>query len=392
MKSENNTVMGEKQEKYLFVEPYYGGSHKSFIQGLETHLDVAIDVLSLPARKWKMRMQLAAPYMAEKIVAKIREGACYDGVITSTFIDVGVLRSLLASNGILLPIAVYFHENQFAYPSRIHDPSMHQFTAINFTTALCADSLAFNSGYNRETFFSGIKRYLKKAADMAFEGTISRLEEKSVILYPGMDYEGLDSIHDCKNDNSEPVIVWNHRWEHDKDPEHFFSTLIELSREGKQFKLVVLGESFRDKPEIFSLARKELARHILHFGYAEDRATYYRWLKQGTIAVSTAVHEFFGLAMLEAVRAGCLPLVPDRLAYKEIFPAEYRYGNDGFKAALVSALTRGKSLESAQRMKLTAPYSWPNMSDKYTRWFQSLKKISAKEINTISAKNMVLRV
>ncbi|HEY5432889.1 MAG TPA: DUF3524 domain-containing protein, partial [Coriobacteriia bacterium] len=44
-------------------------------------------------------------------------------------------------------------------------------------------------------------------------------------------------------------------------------------------------------------------------------------------AVSTAVNEFFGLAMVEAAYAGCFPLVPDRLAYPEIYPQEMRYGS-----------------------------------------------------------------
>ena len=45
------------------------------------------------------------------------------------------------------------------------------------------------------------------------------------------------------------------------------------------------------------------------------------------MAVSTAVNEFFGIAMVEASYAGCMPLVPDRLAYRELYPARFRYPN-----------------------------------------------------------------
>ena len=41
----------------------------------------------------------------------------------------------------------------------------------------------------------------------------------------------------------------------------------------------------------------------------------------------TALHEFQGLAVLEAVALGCVPVVPDRLAYPEIYPAQYRYAS-----------------------------------------------------------------
>jgi glycosyltransferase involved in cell wall biosynthesis len=49
-----------------------------------------------------------------------------------------------------------------------------------------------------------------------------------------------------------------------------------------------------------------------------------RWLSRGDIAVSTAAQENFGYAVLEAMAAGALPLVPDRLSYPEILPASLR--------------------------------------------------------------------
>ncbi|MCW5209467.1 DUF3524 domain-containing protein, partial [Desulfobulbus sp. US1] len=56
-----------------------------------------------------------------------------------------------------------FHENQFTYPGQQHDPGIFQFASVNFTSALCADRLAFNSRYNLETFLAGIRFYLKKS-------------------------------------------------------------------------------------------------------------------------------------------------------------------------------------------------------------------------------------
>ena len=36
--------------------------------------------------------------------------------------------------------------------------------------------------------------------------------------------------------------------------------------------------------------------------------------------LSTARHEFFGIAVAEALRAGCLPWLPARLSYPELLP------------------------------------------------------------------------
>ena len=88
---------------------------------------------------------------------------------------------------------------------------------------------------------------------------------------------------------------------------------------------MVLGQHFRDQPKIFIRARERIADHILHFGYVESREEYAALLRQGDVVVSTARHEFFGIAMLEAVCAGCRPLVPDRLSYRELYPRAYRY-------------------------------------------------------------------
>ncbi|MCA1788381.1 MAG: DUF3524 domain-containing protein [Thioalkalivibrio sp.] len=68
-----------------------------------------------------------------------------------------------------------------------------------------------------------------------------------------------------------------------------------------------------------------------------SREQYETVLGRAGIAVSTALHEFQGLAMLEAASAGVRPLVPDDLSYPEQYPARYRYP-PGDGAALVERL------------------------------------------------------
>ncbi len=365
----------------LLLEPYYGGSHKAFLIGLQRHLACRFTLLSLPARKWKMRMQLSAPWFAEQVAGLIKQGANFDVILTSTFLDVAVLRSLLAGQGIHLPLAIYFHENQLAYPGQVDDPGIFQFTSINFTSALCSDRIAFNSIYNLESFLSGVRAYLKKAADMDLRSLENTIREKSVILYPGMDFQRIDATTDSAMKTSSkvnvgnetgwknkvPVIIWNHRWEHDKDPETFFQGLFHLAEE-YNFQLIVLGQHFRNQPEIFSRARTILADRLLHIGYAESEEEYARLLCRGDIIVSTARHEFFGMAVLEGVRAGCRPLVPDRLSYRELFPEKYRYPENGFRQHLRQLLATPQPLAAAESKQLTASYSWQSLAKQYGKW------------------------
>ncbi|UCC45787.1 MAG: DUF3524 domain-containing protein, partial [Candidatus Zixiibacteriota bacterium] len=41
----------------LAVDPYYGGSHKAFLEGWSEVSRHQWRILSLPARKWKWRMR-----------------------------------------------------------------------------------------------------------------------------------------------------------------------------------------------------------------------------------------------------------------------------------------------------------------------------------------------
>ncbi|WP_028582424.1 tRNA-queuosine alpha-mannosyltransferase domain-containing protein [Desulfogranum japonicum] len=360
--------MTHKAESILIIEPYYGGSHKSFLAGLQFVLDRPCTLLTLPAKKWKTRMHLAAPHMAGQIIDLYAGGKRYAGLFTSSFLDVAVLRSLLAQAGILLPIGLYFHENQFAYPSQRDAGAQYSYAAINFLSALCADAIAFNSKHNRDTFFQGVKGYLRKNKEFNLAQRVEQLYASSVILHPGMAFE--PSHGSEKKCNRTPVIVWNHRWEHDKNPEQFFTALFSLAERQVPFHLIVLGQSFRNIPAIFDQAREVLGSRMLHFGFVSSRQQYLALLQQGSVVVSTARHEFFGYSVLEAVRAGCRPLVPDRLAYPELFPGEFRYGSGRFENELEHVLRRNIRLSQECSRALTEPYLWNNVAGEYRQWFQ----------------------
>ena len=365
--------MAEKKRKHiLLLEPYYGGSHKAFLHGLSRYVDMEFTLVTLPARKWKMRMQTAAPWLAEQIVDLCKNGEHFDGMLCSTFLDLAVLRSLLARAGIWLPAAVYFHENQFAYPGRIRDPGYFQFTGINLSTALCADLLAFNSRFNFDSFLSGIRKFIAKVSDVSLHDVIAQIQAKSSVLYPGLDFSDIDNIAPQPRSGT-PVLIWNHRWEHDKNPNTFFHALYELDATGVDFGLIVLGQNFHDRPPVFAEAEKRLARHIIHFGYVNDRARYVRLLHQGDLVVSTAGHEFFGMSVLEAARAGCRPLVPDRLSYVELYADQFRYRSGSLVKTLRAALASLPDQEGrGEYSKIATPYAWPSLAGRYTAWLDEL--------------------
>jgi glycosyltransferase involved in cell wall biosynthesis len=359
----NNTL------RILVLEPYYGGSHDAFLKGLKK-LPFTFEFMTLPARKWKWRMRLAAPYYAEELH---RLGKSYDRILCSTFVDVAAFRGLAPAWVRNVPLLTYFHENQFAYPTQVDNERDIHFALTNMTTAFASDSLAFNSVYNLTSFLDGINKSLRLSHDLKLHNPCETIRRKSRVLSPGIDFSVVDEQTAPGRDRF-PVILWNHRWEHDKGPEIFFQSLFELDSEGLDFRVIVLGESYRRRPHIFKEARERLRHRLLHFGYVRSNREYARWLMHGDIVVSTARHEFFGISVLEAVRAGCRPLVPGRLSYPEIFPEKFLYEKENFTQCLKEAVRKKKRLNPTMARSLTDRFTWDRINRDYLEWILDARK------------------
>jgi glycosyltransferase involved in cell wall biosynthesis len=98
--------------------------------------------------------------------------------------------------------------------------------------------------------------------------------------------------------------------------------LYALADEGSQFRVALAGQNFRASPAEFDQARARLGDRLVHFGYAESEAEYAGLLRRADIVLSTAIHEFFGVSVVEAIYCGCLPVLPNRLSYPELIPPE----------------------------------------------------------------------
>ncbi len=357
-------------KRILILEPYYGGSHKYFLEGLQKYVAVEYQLFALPARKWKIRMQLSAPWFVEQIKALPECDRHFDCVLCSTFVDVAVLRSLLigvAGWNHSAKVLIYFHENQFVYPQRFEEPVQYQFTNINFHSALASDGIAFNSEFNRQSFLSGCQRILKRAQDMKLPGIIEKLYSKSLVLFPGIEFAEIDEM-EWKRSSEIPVIVWNHRWEHDKNPESFFLALDLLEQRGVDFRLIVLGQEFTGSPACFAHAKIKYKNKILHYGFAPSYQQYIELLSQGDIVVSTSHHEFFGISIIEAVRAGCIPLLPDRLSYPELFDEKFLYSDESLAEKLEKAIKKQCRLSPETARAMTDQFSWLNLQRRYSEW------------------------
>lgn len=311
--------------KVLLLSAYHAQSHAQWARGLAESLEgVEVDIRALPPRHfpWRVRGN-ALSFAADPSF----DAAEYEALLVTSMVDLATLRGLRPEL-CRLPTVVYFHENQAVYPLKESRDRAH-YIITNLYTAMAADRVIFNSPYNLRTFFEGTETFLKKMPDGVPEGALNALRERAQVLpvpLPDALFDAAGAPPPPERDPRRPLrLVWNHRWEHDKDPRVFFEALFALDAQNVDFRLAVLGQRFRNAPPIFAEARQRLAHRIDHFGYAEHRADYLGWLRRGDVVVSTARHEFQGLAVQEAVALGCRPLLPDRLAYPDFFDARWLY-------------------------------------------------------------------
>jgi len=301
--------------RILAVEPYYGGSHRAFLDGLVRASRHEWTLLTMPARKWKWRMRGSALSFARQLDQP------FDLLLASDFLDLATLVGLAPGRLASMPKAVYFHENQLTYPVLHESERDYQFGFTNITSCMVADRVFFNSEFHRSEFLEAASAMLHRMPDFVPGGIAEAIAERSVTLPLGIDLRSLDV--EAPPREGPALVLWNHRWEYDKNPEDFFAVLCDLADDGVPFRVAVAGEQFRRAPMIFDVARRRLGDRVEHFGYLESREDYARLLHRADIVVSTAHHEFFGISVVEAIYCHCYPLLPDKLTYPELLPEEY---------------------------------------------------------------------
>jgi len=340
------------------LEPYYGGSHASFVDTLAKYSRHRLIVAKMSARKWKWRMRGAAIWFARDDHAwqQGAEGRGVDAILCNDMLSASDLRSLLPARMRSTPIICYFHENQLTYPLSQEDERDFQYGMTNITSCLASDAVWFNSAFHRDDFLHAAGALLRKMPDHLPSDVIEDIRRKSAVHPPPVEFPIMPEPRE-RTGAGVTRILWSHRWEYDKNPKPFFEALIELHDRGATFELVLLGEQFRTAPPVFQNSWPRLQPHIVHAGFVPDRAAYWRLLANCDLVVSSAIQENFGISVVEAVLAGCRPLLPNRLSYPELIPPElrslYLYPDDpSLGKALESLVRNGTDLDGPQRSEL----------------------------------------
>ena len=366
----------------LLVAPYFGGSHRAWAEGYVCHSSHTVELLTLPARFWKWRMHGGPATLAGLL--RLRTGPRPDLVLATDMVNLPALLGLARSELAGVPAVLYCHENQLTYPLQAGVKRDLAYPMINWLSMLAADRVLFNSQYHRDSWFDALPDMLKHFPDCSHLSLIPGVQAKAQVVPVGVDLSALDSsarggaIRTASSSigfpaccDSSPLILWNQRWEYDKNPATFFRALGELVARDLPFRVALAGSNVRQQPEEFDAARARLGDRVVHFGRA-DRGAYRCLLWEADIVVSTAFHEFFGIAVVEAIYCGTFPVLPRRLAYPELLPGEARalclYGDfEELVTKLAWALQHPAiARETAGRLAASvARFDWSTMAPMY---------------------------
>ena len=257
----------------------------------------------------------------------------YDLLIATSMVDLASLRGFIPYIG-QLPTLLYFHENQFVYPlgSKQRNSNVEP-QLVPLYSALCADAIVFNSNYNRSTFLQGTRELLKKLPDQLPPELLEKIEKSEILPVPLEEFPS-EPVTSAMLERPKQIldVVWNHRWEYDKGPKLLLCLAQAILAQQLPIRLHVVGQQFRSSPAEFEKIATLLEQHAADlaidqgsFGFVEKRDIYIYLLKGCDVVLSTALHDFQGLAIQEACTLGCTPLVPDALVYPEYMDSKFLY-------------------------------------------------------------------
>ncbi len=338
--------------RVLLLSAYAADSHEYWRRGLAALLPAyRFTALTLPPRHFSWRLRGNALYWARAERATLEAG--YDALVATSVVDLATLRGLVPAIT-SLPTLLYFHENQFAYPPGARQQGRLEAQVTSLYSALAADRLAFNSAWNRDSFLAGAAALLGRLPDRVPPGVVDTLAARSEVLpvplaadvdAPGEGTHPFSGAGPYRGARGRPLrLAWLGRFEYDKGPDRLARLVEYLAAGTRPVELALVGRRFRREPGAFTALPAILGERLVHCGYLPQRSDYLALLSAADIVLSTALHEFQGVAVLEAVARGCLPCVPDALAYPELYPARFRYAAD--EAADASARAAAARIET----------------------------------------------
>lgn len=355
--------------RILFIEPYYGGSHKSWFEQLQHYSEHSYKSLTLPGKHWKWRMHSSGSIFSDQVNKLNSED--FDLILCSEFLSINRFRGELKGAWRDIPIICYFHENQILYPWSQHDKeSAYERNLIyvyhNLENLRAADKLVFNSNFHLNSLLEELPKVLKGFPSPKPVFDLEGIKQKSTVLPPGIEDEIILSSERSKQ--SPPLILWNHRWDEDKNPKEFFRLIQKLRESSFDFRLALLG-NYSNSPYKETIER--LPQELIAYAGFQSREDYKKILNEAAITPITSHHDFFGISAVESILTGSLVIPPNRMAYHEHFEkSEYDKLTFNHNDELVERVLNYQNYSIVKSQDYCQRYLWSRLIKDYDQFFK----------------------
>jgi len=321
---------GQPTAAVAVVVPWYGGSHKSWADAIVRHSHHDIQLVTHTAEHWRWRVAGGPVTLAEDLELAYRDRDRPDVVVISSLTDASALCGLARRAIGDAAVVVYQHESQLLYPRsprQSKEPVDEAGSMAEWRSMVASDEVWFNSAFHRDVYLATVRKHFAEVLTApGHRHVVERVAAKASILPVGV--EMADIAQRQLGATRDPLIVFNQRWDDDKRPGAVMVALDHVASSGMPFRVALAGP--RSALATMPRLGATLQTRVVHDEEA-DRATYAQLLYDADIVVSDAVHEFFGVAAVEAIAAGTIPLLPARQNYPDLvarLPRFLHHGHD----------------------------------------------------------------
>jgi len=358
--------------RVFVLNPYHAGSHAAWADGYAASSSHEVHVLSMDGRFWKWRMHGGSVTLADQARALADKVGKPDVFLATDMVDMPTFLAFTRGWASNVPSVLYMHENQLTYPISPRSTPDLTFGFVNWKSMLISEAVVYNSAFHRGEVEASLPAVLKDFPDYRHSDQLPSVVEKTSVLPVGID---LTRLTDRGTQSTPPLVLWNQRWEHDKNPEEMIAALSRVIEQGVDIRIALCGENFRNEPEEFLEARELWGDHLIRFGWAEMEE-YVELVASADIVLSTAEHEFFGIAVIEALTSGAAGVLPRRLSYPEILypPTANDHLYDTFEdmVEMIIGFVKEPHTPSLEEQAHYMQFDWSKVAPKYDRLLESL--------------------
>lgn len=329
-------------------------------------------------------MDAAAVPLAAETARHVSQHGEPDVVVATDMVDLasylGLCRSIVPGGLGNAATVLYLHENQFTQPASPNGVGASRGRHLawnNWRSLVAADHVWSNSQWQLDSMLAALRRLLEDAPDGAEQlPVLESLRNRCSVQPVGCDLTDLlaerrddprDGVATTRETTEVPLVLWNHRWSHDKGLETAVRSLRTLADEGIGFEVAVVGEDDHHDPSRGESMLAPIADRIVSRGWL-PLTDYRRLLVGADVVVACPLQENFGISAVEAVAAGCVPVVPDDLSFPEtIDEPALRYPSGRLTTRLrevLSDLDGYRALTGPCRGRL-ARFDWPTVAAAY---------------------------